>query len=199
MKHSKPCERCGEPTTRFGSIELGSTKEGYRHLCMACYNAAMSELCGVEFQHPEFQPIRLTDVDGQSHEFHFATRLLGDRVAIDAREVKDGDAAGYEFQVIGFEPEGEMLELYRELFEKMRRAMAQSHLVEHGEFGLAIADHQTVRARIECDIERDEYGERRPLLIIDGKPVDWDHFGLMLMTFEGWQFKLQIYNKSEER
>ena len=174
-------------------------EEGYRQLCMACYNAVISELCGVEFQHPEFMPIRLTDVDGQLHEFHFATRLLGDRVAIDAHELKDGDAAGYEFQVIGFEPDGEILELYSELFEKMRRAMAQSHLVENGEFGLAIADHQTVRARIDCDMESDEYGDRRPLLIIDGKPVDWDHFGRMLMTFEGWQFKLEIYDKSEER
>ena len=198
MKHSEPCESCRKPTARFGSVELGSVEEGYRHLCMTCYNAAISEHCGVEFLHPEFQPVRLADVDDEVHEFHFATRLLGDRVAIDAYEVKEGEADGYEFQMIGFDPEGEILELYRDLFDKMRRAMAQKHLTV-GEFGLAIADHQTVRARIDCDIDGDEYGERRPRLVIDGKPIDWDHFGRMLMVFEGWQFKMEVYDKSEER
>jgi hypothetical protein len=198
MKYSDPCESCSKPTTPFGSVEVSSVAKGYRHLCMACYNAAMSEHCGVECEHPEFSPIRLTDVDGELHEFHFATRLIGDGVAIHAQEVKDGDAAGYEFQVIGFDPEGEILELYQELFEKMRRAMAQKHL-RQGTRGLAIAEHQTVRARIDCDRETDEYGNSRPLLVIDGKPVDWEQFGRMLMSFEGWQLKLEIYDGSEER
>jgi hypothetical protein len=37
-----------------------------------------------------------------------------------------------------------------------------------------------------------------PLLIIDGREIGWDEFGRMLMSFEGWQFKLSIKDKSEE-
>ena len=43
-----------------------------------------------------------------------------------------------------------------------------------------------------------DYDGRTPLLIIDGREVTWDEFGRMLMGFEGWQFKLNLADKSEE-
>jgi prevent-host-death family protein len=33
---------------------------------------------------------------------------------------------------------------------------------------------------------------------IDGRPVTWEAFGRMLLRYEGWQFKLEIYDLSEE-
>jgi len=63
-----------------------------------------------------------------------------------------------------------------------------------GQLGLQIAD-QVVRGRIEWDSDSDG---RVPLLIVDGREFTWDDFGRMLMTFEGWQFKLSIRDMSEE-
>jgi hypothetical protein len=37
-----------------------------------------------------------------------------------------------------------------------------------------------------------------PLLVIDGREITWEEFGRMLMTFEGFQFKLEICDRSEE-
>jgi hypothetical protein len=34
--------------------------------------------------------------------------------------------------------------------------------------------------------------------MIDAREVSWDEFGRMLMTFEGWQFKLEIIEPDEE-
>jgi hypothetical protein len=56
-------------------------------------------------------------------------------------------------------------------------------------------DQGVVRGRIEWD---DDRGGRVPLLVIDGREIDWDEFGRMLMSFEGSQFKLHITDKSEE-
>lgn len=195
MKKNEKCEGCGKGVVPFESVNLGSMEDGYRLLCLACYNVAVAEHCGVEFEHVEFEPVRLADVDGEEHEFHFATRLLGDRVAIDARELKNGEPDGYRFQVIGFDPEGELFELFGRLFERMRRALSRKHL-ERRELGLGIADHHTVRARIDSDL--DSGPDRSPLLVIDGRPITWDHFGHMLMSFEGWQLKLVLYDPSEE-
>ena len=39
---------------------------------------------------------------------------------------------------------------------------------------------------------------RVPLLMIDGREISWEQFGRMLMSFEGWQFKLEIRDRSEE-
>jgi hypothetical protein len=119
--------------------------------------------------------------------------LFGTGVSIDAFELRDGDPAGYQFQIIG-DPEEDMLVLLGRLIQKMHRSLAIKHLT-HGQFGLQIADHRTVRAKIEADIDQDD---RVPLLIIDGKEITWNEFGRMLMSFEGWQFNLEIADKSEE-
>lgn len=44
----------------------------------------------------------------------------------------------------------------------------------------------------------DDRGGRVPLLVIDGREINWDEFGRMLMSFEGSQFKLSIADKSDE-
>ena len=60
---------------------------------------------------------------------------------------------------------------------------------------MQIADDGVVRGRIEWDDAQDV---RLPLLVIDGREIDWDQFGRMLMSYEGWQFKLTLADKSEE-
>ena len=80
------------------------------------------------------------------------------------------------------------------LIQKVRRALATKHLTD-GQFGLQIADDRVVRGKIEEDIDQDD---RVPLLIIDGKEITWNEFGRMLMSFEGWQFKMEVADKSEE-
>jgi Thiolase, C-terminal domain len=101
--------------------------------------------------------------------------------------------AGYKFQIIG-DPEEDLLVLLGRLIEKMRRALSTKHLTD-GEHGLQIAEQRVVRGRIEWD---DASDGRVPLLVIDGREIGWDEFGRMLMSFEGWQFKLSIADKSEE-
>lgn len=80
------------------------------------------------------------------------------------------------------------------LIDKIRRALSLRHIVD-GELGPQIADHGLVRGTIEWDKARDG---SVPLLIIDGREITWDELGRMLMTYEGWQFKLDIRDKSEE-
>jgi hypothetical protein len=87
-----------------------------------------------------------------------------------------------------------LLVLLGRLIQKMRRALATKHLTD-GQFGLQIADHRVVRAKIEADIDQDG---RVPLLIIDGKEITWREFGRILMSFEGWQFKMELADKREE-
>jgi hypothetical protein len=53
-------------------------------------------------------------------------------------------------------------------------------------------------SRMWSDRGGDAHDGRLPLLVIDGRQIDWDEFGRMLMSFEGSQFKLHIADKSEE-
>ena len=174
-----------------------SSVEGgpYRQLCNRCHNRVVAEATGlVGFEDARFDPMSLPDSSGKAHEFHFRTNLFLPGVAIDAFELRDGNRAGYSFQIIG-NPKEDLLVLFGRLIEKMRRALAIKHLVNGEDGQLRIADNSVVRARIEWN-EEDE--GRTPMLVIDGEEIDWDEFGRMLMGFEGWQFKLRIADQSEE-
>ncbi len=188
------CARCGQVTPTFEIVNYGSIEHGYREICLQCLNTEMAEALGLAgFEHAKFEPVGLTDCAGEVHEFHFRTNLFGPGVSIDAFELRDGLPSGYQFQIIG-SPEGDLLKLLGQLIQKMRRGLSVKHLVD-GRHGLQIADHGTVRGKIEWD---DAYDGRMPLLIIDGREVTWDELGRMLMSFEGWQFKLTVADKSEE-
>ncbi len=166
-----------------------------RQLCNRCHNKEVAEAMGLAgFEDARFDPVSLRDSTGRAHEFHFRTNLFGPGVAIDAFELADGYRAGYNFQIIG-DPEEDLLVLFGRLIEKMRRALAIKHLVKGEDGQLQIADHRVVRARIGWN---EEDKGRTPMLIIDGREIDWEELGRMLMTFEGWQFKLSIADKSDE-
>jgi hypothetical protein len=187
------CSTCGKVVPGYEIVNYGSIEKGYLQLCGHCFNAEAAKLGGLDkFEHLDFEPVRIADCAGQSHEFHFRTYLFGTGVALDAFELRDGHPAGYKFQIIG-DPEEDLLALLGRLVEKIRRALSTKHLKE-GSLGLQVAD-LVVRGRIEWD---EAEGGRVPLLVIDGREVTWDEFGRMMMTFEGWQFKLEIRDKSEE-
>lgn len=118
--------------------------------------------------------------------------MFGAGVALSALELRNGHPGGYQFQIIG-DPEEDLLALLGRLIERIRRALAAKHLT-NGKLGLQIAD-RVVRGLIQWD---DAHDGRVPTLVIDGREVTWEDFGRMLMCFEGWQFQLNIRDKSEE-
>jgi len=188
------CDRCGREAPSYEAVSYGSMDDGYEQLCGRCFNAEIATVAGLDdFEHVEFKPVRLTDSEGKPHEFHLRTHLFGTGVALDAFEVREDGPAGYQFQIIG-EPEEDLLALLGRLIEKIRRALAMKHLVKT-EHGLQIGDAGIIRGLIESDVTQDL---RTPLLVIDGREISWEKFGQMLMTFEGFQFKMEIRDRSEE-
>jgi len=193
QSHQIRCDGCRQTTPGYDIVNYRSMEGGYRRLCSQCFNLEVATAAGLDgFEHAKFEPVGLTDCAGEVHEFHFRTHLFGPGVALDAFELRDGYPAGYQVQIIG-EPNDDLLALLGQLIGKIRRALSTKHLVDD-EFGLRIADHRVVRGMVESDLDRDG---RVPLLTIDGREITWE-FGRMLMSFEGWQFKLNLADKSEE-
>ncbi|MBA7656158.1 hypothetical protein ES703_64072 [subsurface metagenome] len=106
--------------------------------------------------------VELVDVEGNKHVFCFATRLLGDRVSIEAYE-EDADP-GYRFQALGGAED--VQKVFCKLLGKMRRALTWQHLVEE-DCGLTIADDLTTLGRFEWDNKPDG---GVPLLVMMGRP-----------------------------
>jgi hypothetical protein len=193
QSNTSVCAACGTAVPTYDVVSYGSIERGYRELCTSCFNAAVASALGLErFEHVRLQPIVMTDCAGEQHEFHFRLRLLGDVMALEAFELRAGMPDGYQFEILG-DPDGDPLPPLGSLIERMRRSLSVRYLVRD-ERGTHIAE-QTVCGRIEWDASGDG---RVPLLVIDGRDVSWDEFGRMLMSFEGWQFRVAIRDRSEE-
>ncbi|WOD14469.1 DUF7686 domain-containing protein [Paraburkholderia kirstenboschensis] len=189
MAHER-CEQCGNPTPPWDTIHCGSGDGSYELLCTSCFNATIAESTGFTGFENVLDPIRMIDCKGESHRFHFQLRLLGDRLALDAFELRGELRAGYRFQLIG-EPDDDVFALLGRLVEKMRRALSVRHIDFHER---QIIDG-TVRGRIEWD---ESQAGQLALVVVDGKEVSWNDLGRMLMSMEGWQFRLDIADPSEE-
>lgn len=191
------CDRCGALVPPHDLTHF-TTEAGASELCSLCFNSDVAQRSGIEdFDNHPLEPIFITAADGVIHQFHLRTRLLGAIVTLEAYELKDNEPSGYQFQLVGEPDEDRFVQLGR-LVERIRRTLATKYL-EEGQGGLQIKDME-VKGTIEADIsdEADLWGSRMPMLVIDGRDVSWEEFGQMLMTFEGFQFKLEIVDKSDD-
>jgi hypothetical protein len=192
--NKEKCTACSKIVQPYDGVFVQIEKE-YQLLCVSCYNDMVAERFGIEFDNVSFDPISLKDSDGMSHTFLFRTRLLGDRVTIDAIERLDDGKQGYEFAVLG-DADEDLFDLFKILFERIRRALQQKHIEPDDITRYRITQKDTVRGYITSDMNADT---KNPLLVIDGKEIRWHEFGQMLSTFEGFNFKLEIFDKTEEK
>ena len=191
------CKFCGEFVPRYKTIYVQVDGE-YQCSCLKCYNNRMAEYSENDFEHVELDSIILKDFENADHKFHFTVRHLGDRVAIEAFEIKDGQRGGYEFSYIG-DIDEEIFNLFAKLVERMMRGLHKKH-IEWSDTtnSWQINEDDVVRARISSDLESDDDYGHLPLIVIDGKEIKWEDFGRMLMTYEGFNFKLEIFDRSNE-
>ncbi len=85
-------------------------------------------------------------------------------------------------------------ELLGKLIGKMRRALALTHL-EDTDHGPQVNDRLILRGTVDSDPDDDR---RVPMVVIDGREISWDELGRMVAALEGWQFKLEFLDRSEE-
>lgn len=188
------CESCKKTVPAYEITHL-SEQNPLRStpLCGPCFFETMGAHCGTDFDHATLQPITVSDASGQPHVFHFRHSVCPVGLTLEAFEIKKGNPGGYEFQVLG-DFEADPLALFTKLYERIKRELARTHLRKDAT-GTYVKDME-VRAQITWDDEED--GEV-PTVVIDGQEISWRQFGKMMMCFEGWKFKLEIFDKSEER
>lgn len=188
------CTACGINMPQNDTVNTTNKGPNGRLLCTACFNRKMAHHAGIDdFSSIKFDPVHLLDANGVARQFHFRTLLFGDKLSLESFEsTSDEEPSGYRFQIIG-DPLADQFVLLGKLIEKMRRSLAVIH-IRDTDLGLQIID-DTVRGRIELDGSDDL---RVPCVVIDGRRVEWDELGHMLMMFEGWRFKLEVRDPSDE-
>ena len=129
-------------------------------------------------------PIRqaFTDSSGQARQFVISFFPVNLGFAVQAEE-EGKDGQGYFFRE--FDPTSPYLALGR-LRGRISQALSTRH-IEEQEPGNFQATHQTVRGRIS-------YGSDEVGFVIDGQFLTLQQFGKMVETFEGFEFRLDIFD-----
>jgi len=193
----KLCEQCNCEVKPFESVNL-TLEDGPVFLCSKCYNQRAAEYAGLDFTHVSFEPITCADVDGQDHVFHITTHLYGDRVSMEAvEEVADDDVEAYRFCMVGGAEGGEqnLFNMLAKLVARVKRGLSRKH-VEAGYGGRnQITSDGIVRGHITSDVNELIHS---PVVVIDGKEFSWKELGEMVMAYEGFNFRLDMIDRSEE-
>lgn len=106
-----------------------------------------------------------------------------------------GDKIGYLFQINQEFDEDPSVALER-LYKKVEIGLSKKFIESNVSFGRefnSFKDDQ-IEGRIDWD---EKYEGNIPKFIIDGEEYSFDELGRMLMTYEGWNFKLEIIEPNE--
>jgi len=195
------CTRCGTEVKHYNdSIMMLSENGHYVPVCLHCYNKEVSEAIGIEFDEIDLQPILLKDADGTDHTFHFFVRLMGVGLVLGAFEKEyENRSGGYEFSIIGDIDEGVFF-LFSKLYTRMCKALSRKHIYRDKTTNKwQITKSDIVRGQITYDPDTEEEDwTSDPMVIVDGKAIPWKVFGQMLKKYEGFNFKLQIFDEGDE-
>lgn len=187
------CERCGTLVPPYDRVHYGNVSKA-ETLCTACFNRAVAERMGIEIDEARFDPVTLPDCDGRPHVLHVRRRLCATGQVVEAFELIGDAPGGHQFGILG-EADGDPMGLFAQLYERMRRGLARKHLVDDA-YGTHLAFPGPVRGHISSDYDREP--EPLPVVVIDGREFTWEEFGRMLLSFEGWQFRLEIIDRTDE-
>jgi len=191
------CKYCGTNVKNYNDSIMVPSEDGYICLCLHCYNKEMSEETGINYDNIELQPVILQDIDGVDHQFNFSIRLMGDELVLRSFETEKNRSGEYEFSIIGDLEDG-LFSLFSKLYARMIKVLNKKHIYKDEETkSWQINEDNMVHGQITCDPKTDKLS-RDPMIIIDGKGIPWNDFGQMLMTYEGFNFKLQIFDDSDE-
>ncbi|WLR55379.1 hypothetical protein LC048_24470 [Mesobacillus subterraneus] len=181
------CNRCFD---REAKIIV--TDEGQERLCNRCFNDMVSEEIGVMLETmPE--EIVVNDFSGTRRDFTVQQRLYPNGIFLEAVEDLE---YGYQYSVHG-ELDCNQTELFHKLVNKVKLNVSKRY-TKAGEFRNGQKYLSIIDDEVGGRIDYDDSNPSVPMVVVDGRPYTWEQLGEMIMRFEGFQFKMNFFDQTDE-
>ncbi len=132
-------------------------------------------------------------ISGKKHKFNIYRNVSPCGIGYEANEVTEDGSPGFTVAVmdgVDCDQQG----LFEILKAKIKRTIFNRYLeTSPSPYGGKTLKSSKVVGRFEYN-EDDEV----PQLVIDGKVFSWDEFGKMLNSYEGFQFRLEIMDITDD-
>jgi hypothetical protein len=190
------CQWCGKDSSGYGMVVLAIKEdEPSQLICEDCYNRYTADMLGVEDYKDFENEATFKDCDGIDHCFQIGKKIHPTGICWEAVEFTGADKIGYSFEVHqDFEEDSN--DALRRLYKKIEKGLSQKYIKKEvfQRYELNSFKENIVEGRIEWD---DRYETDTPKFIIDGQEYSLEELGRMMMSCEGWNFKLEIIEPTE--
>ncbi len=192
------CERCGVIVSpqEIITLDRGSISPA-EHICRDCHNQSIAQRMGVNYTPLHKKELTVLDAHEVEHRFILTQLIHSSGLGIIAEEVTEHDTLGYRFSVQGDFRE-KQADLLNRLADKIKKNISIQYIGSRKFVGRSVSNINsfTVAGRVESTLAADSNG--LPLLIIDGKPCTWSELGYLIAKFEGFQFKLDFIDMTDD-
>lgn len=170
------CADCGAEPSR---IHLDGVP-----LCEGCFDARISEGTGWPRLPPPPPPEIIRGPDGRRHRIAYRVWRSPGGISVEAEE--EGRSEGYAARLV-IPHEGDPTPAVERVRAAIRRRIGHLHLDRTSGSGNLIMSGDELRGRLVWRAGGMPYG-----VVVDGRELSWEEFGLALEPFEGWEFRLRI-------
>ena len=164
-------------------------------LCWECNNQLAAKYLGINLEPFRNGIYEFAGIRDKNHKFmiHKIIHLVG--IGYQAVEVTGNDTPGFRVEVMD-DLDCNQLDLFNKLEAKIKKTIFKRYLKTvtspYGNRQTVLKDDEVV-GRLEYDDNSENHK-----VIIDGQSFSWDDLGRMLNAYEGFQFKLMIFDMTDD-
>lgn len=187
------CEICKKNQANINLVrDAGATQK----ICRDCFNVLSAEKMGIDLVPFESGIYKYPGRNKKVHRFMIEKRVLPMGIEYEAVEITKDGIPGYKVAVLeGIDCDQDYL--FYKLEAKIKYTLSKKYLqtktYPNGIRFTGLKEDEFV-GRFECVKTNEEIHS----VVIDGKVFSWEQLGRMLNTYEGFQFKLKIYDITED-
>lgn len=177
-------------------IHLQTARGENLALCCECNNRFAAEYLGLDLTPFSNGIYEYSGIRGKKHKFHIRKMVHPVGIAYEAAEITGNDNPGFKVNVMD-NLDCDQQVLFKRLEAKIKKTLFVRYLkTSRGPYGSKQTHikNDVVAGRLEYN--DDDSGI--PGLIIDGKSYSWEELGRMLTPYEGFQFKLKLYDMNDD-
>jgi len=187
------CEVCNKNDVE---IHLGTSDKESLSLCWECNNKLVADRLGINLTPFQNGIYEYSGIRGKIHKFIIRKMIHPTGIGYEATEFTGDNTPGFKVNVLD-DLYCDQQALFHKLEAKIKKTISKRYLKTtrgyDGNKQTNIRGNELV-GRFEYDKNNDEVHK----VVIDGQVFSWEELGRMLNAYEGFQFKLKIYDMTDE-